>query len=91
MHKFHQVFHIFLWCIRQNAMAKIENVSRPTGSFLQYSFCLRSYLIWLSKQNGRIKIALNGNIIAQSLPCRCQTYAPVNSNHIATSLTHQLQ
>ena len=53
MHGIDQRNHVLDWCLRQNAMTEIENVSRPSSRLLQDRLSLRAQLIFVGKQRYR--------------------------------------
>src|SRR5829696_2733736 len=62
----------------------------PAG-LIKDPLCLLSQHLLLCKQHNRIEIAHHCDLVTHALPAFVQSHAPVESNHIATSLAHQLQ
>src|SRR6266498_5735737 len=89
MHHINHGFDMIYWCVLQNAMPEIEDMTRSSiraaKNFAHSDFDLGE---WCEK-NSWIKIPLNSNIISKQRPTIVQMDAPVQSNHICPGAFHQ--
>ncbi len=72
-------------------MTQIENVPRPTPGLPQDALGLSSDLVDRREQDDGIKIALNGDIVAEASPTLVELDSPIKADDGTASLALQLQ
>ena len=72
-------------------MSQVKNMPSTSTSLLQNPLRLLANHILLRKQHHRIEISHHRNVVTDTLPTIIQPHTPIESDHIATSFTHQLQ
>ena len=73
-------------CRRQNPVAEIKNVPRPSLRPIEHVFGSRQHAIERPKEKGGIEIALNRAVVADAIPRVVQVNAPVCADDVATRL-----
>src|SRR5690349_4072989 len=86
MHPPGQFLNVFEWCVRQDAVAEIENVARASGSATQHVVGGSEEAIRGSEERGRIEISLDGSVVSNRCPCFIERQPPVDADHIATGV-----
>ena len=72
-------------------MPQVENVPWPVGSPPQHIVHAFFYNIPGSQQQGRVEIALNAPLVANTPPGIVKVDAPIHADNIPTGLSHKLQ
>ena len=87
VHGFDHGFHILHWRFRQNAVAQVENMTRPSVRAAQDLFNTPADVPWRRKEHGGIEIPLDRNIMSEAFPGRIEIYSPVHADDIASGST----
>ena len=72
--------------VRQDAMAEIEDVARPSAAAVAGYRRLREQSLARSEQQRRIQIALNAAVVAQIAPRFVERLPPVDADDVAARL-----
>ena len=91
MYCFDECNHILDRCLRQDTVTEIEDVAGPSTGLCENFANVSAKVVQACKQIDRIEIAHYTDIEPNALPSFIQRYAPIQSNHIAAGLTHQLK
>src|ERR1700733_11929966 len=91
MDRINQSEGVIDWRIGQYSVTEIENVTGTAAGLIEDRLRTIANFGNLRKQRNRIEIALHRNVVTEPRPCLCEIDAPVEADHIATSLAHQLE
>src|SRR6202011_4339906 len=89
LYKASQTLHVLDRRLRQNAMAEIENVSRPSAGTPQNFVRARLQFFPAGEEQNRIQIALHGAAKFQAAPAIVKRNAPVEPNHLRSGFLHR--
>src|SRR5690348_816155 len=91
MHKLHQAPHVLDWRLRQDAMPDIEDISRAPSHLFEDMLRARLKRLPRREQRHRIKVSLQGNIVAQAAARIRHLDAPVHADDGASRVAQLLQ
>src|ERR1022692_3354091 len=77
--------------VGEDSVTEIKDVTRTAGSLIEDGLRAIADFGDLSEQRDRIEIALHRNIVTETRPRLREIDAPVEADHIAASLAHQLE
>src|ERR1700680_737684 len=89
LYKASQILHVLDRRLWQNAMAEIENVSRPSAGTPQNLLRARLQFAPAGEEQNRIQIALHGTPKFQAAPAFIKRNAPVEPNHLRSGFFHR--
>src|SRR5260370_3771319 len=89
LYKASQILHVLDRRLWQNAMAEIENVSRPSAGTPQNFLRARLQFLPAGEEQNRIQIALHGAAKFQAAPAFVKRNAPVEPNHFRSGFFHR--
>src|ERR1043165_802095 len=82
---------IFNGRLRQNAVAQIENMARPSGRPLKNLFYFTAQVFATCKQRHWIEVSHHRLIKTDSLPPVVQRDSPINSDNLTAGFADKLQ
>ena len=86
LHRLHQGNRILHGGLLVDAVAQVEDVPRSAAGLIEHVFHAATDFIRTGQQNRRIKIALNGLVVANRLPGVVEANPPVDPDHVTTRL-----
>src|SRR4051794_11160916 len=87
MHVLREHLHVLDWGGRQDAVTKVEDVSRAASRTSENLFRLVEHATRRPEQERRVEVALHRAIESDLLPGLVDRHAPVDANHVATCFT----
>jgi hypothetical protein len=77
--------------IGKDAMAEVKDVTGPTLCAIENPFDLSLNEMDRTKENHRIEISLNGDIVPKTCPGLTNIHSPIHPYHISPCALHEFQ